>query len=100
MVQTHTPGNNQEHAKHGTSPETPVYRGAMVALTLSLSWQLAVIVLVPLIGGYKLDDRFHTMPWLTLLGLIVALAGMILVVKRVLRRLNELMTDTEKSTNP
>lgn len=99
MVQKHIPGSDQEHAAHTASPETAAYRGAMVALTLSLSWQLAVIVLVPLVGGYKLDARFHTMPWLTLLGLMVALAGMILVVKRVLRRLNELMTDTEKSTN-
>lgn len=55
---------------------------------LNMSWQLAVVVLVPLIGGAKLDDVFDTAPALTILGFIVASAGLALVLWRQLQRLS------------
>ncbi len=55
-----------------------------------MSWQLAVVVLVPIVGGYKLDLRFHSSPLWTLIGLALAMIGMILVVRRTLSEFNEI----------
>jgi LPXTG-motif cell wall-anchored protein len=38
---------------------------------------------VPIVGGYLLDGRLHTSPWLTLLGLVFASAGVFGVLKRI-----------------
>ncbi len=57
---------------------------------IGMSWQLAVVVLVPIVGGYKLDLRFHSSPLWTLIGLALAMIGMILVVRRTLSEFNEI----------
>lgn len=48
----------------------------------NMSWQLAVVVLVPIVGGFKLDEAIHTLPVFTILGFVVAMASMAIVVKR------------------
>lgn len=53
-----------------------------------MGWQLAVAVLLPLLGGNFLDKQFNTLPWFTLGGLILAMAGMIVVVSRSLQDVN------------
>jgi F0F1-type ATP synthase assembly protein I len=57
----------------------------LLSATLSMSWQLAIVVLVPIIGGYELDKKLHTLPLLTVIGFIVAATGMALVVWRQLQ---------------
>jgi F0F1-type ATP synthase assembly protein I len=57
---------------------------------IGMSWQLAVVVLVPIYGGYRLDMRLHTSPLWTLVGLALAMIGMILVVRRALTEFNEI----------
>lgn len=52
---------------------------------LNMSWQLAVVVLVPIIGGFKLDQKLDTLPALTIAGFFIAMAGMGLVVWRQLQ---------------
>lgn len=61
-----------------------VFLGAVV----SMSWQLAVVVLVPVVGGFKLDERLDTLPALTILGFIVAMAGVFIVLKRMLQEID------------
>lgn len=53
----------------------------MVAVT-GMSWQLAVVVLVPIVGGFELDKAFATSPLLLIIGFIVAMAGFTLIVRR------------------
>lgn len=53
----------------------------MVAV-LGMSWQLAVVVLVPIVGGFELDKAFATSPLLVIVGFIVAMAGFTLIVRR------------------
>lgn len=53
---------------------------------LNMSWQLAIAVIVPIVAGFKLDERYSTSPWLTLAGLLVAAAASILVVATTVRR--------------
>ena len=65
---------------------------------LSMSWQMAVAVLVPTVGGYQLDDHFKTTPYLTLIGLMLAVLGPVLIIRQALRNLNVYMM--KESTHP
>jgi F0F1-type ATP synthase assembly protein I len=64
-----------------------------LAAALDMSWRLAIAVLVPIIGGHFLDEAFNTAPWITVAGFIVALAGVIGVMRYVVadsnRRISE-----------
>lgn len=64
---------------------TDNYRKEFFAAALNMSWQLAVVVLVPVIGGFELDQRLDTLPALTIAGFFIAMAGMGLVVWRQMR---------------
>lgn len=57
-----------------------------IGVTIAMSWQLAVVVLVPMIGGFKLDQHFKTQPFLTIVGFVVALIGMVVIVRRTIRQ--------------
>lgn len=56
-----------------------------IVLALDMSWRLAVVVLVPVIGGYYLGRHFKITAVLTIAGFIVAIAGAVLVVLRTAR---------------
>jgi F0F1-type ATP synthase assembly protein I len=50
--------------------------GKEVGLALSVGVELAVGVLLGALVGYKLDEMWHTLPWLMILGIALgALAG-------------------------
>lgn len=53
-----------------------------VSAALNMSWQLAIVVLVPIIGGFKLDQKLNMLPLLTIVGFILAMIGMAVVVWR------------------
>lgn len=52
---------------------------------MNMTWQLAVVVLVPIGGGYALDKKLQTLPVLTIIGFILAIVCMVIVVQRLLR---------------
>jgi len=81
------------HTPHATSDYDANPSGIVVGLTLSMGWQLALTVLIPVVGGHLLDDHLHPKgtPIYTLIGLLLAIAGMIVVVRRTLQQLNEYM---------
>lgn len=62
---------------------------------LNMSWQLAIVVLVPLLVGVKLDKHFHSLPLWTGLGFLVAMAGMALVVWRQLKLFSPKITQAD-----
>jgi hypothetical protein len=87
-------GEQKATSKYDANPS-----GIVVGLTLSLSWQLAIVVLVPVLGGHFLDDKLKTGLILTGIGFVIAMIGMILVVRQTLKQLNEYMKksdDTEE----
>jgi hypothetical protein len=51
----------------------------------NMSWQLAIVVLVPVIGGNELDKHFHSLPLWTIVGFVIAMIGMAGVVWRQLQ---------------
>ena len=50
--------------------------------SLDMSWRLAIVVLVPIVGGFYIDKALGMLPVFTILGFFVAMAGMALVVWR------------------
>lgn len=57
-------------------------------MALDMSWKLAIVVLVPIIGGFKLDDALDTTPLLTITGFILAMGGMALVMWQTMQIAN------------
>lgn len=60
-------------------------------MVLNMSWQLAIVVIVPIVGGYLLDQRLGSSPWLVLAGLVVAVLATCGVLWRTLREANNRM---------
>lgn len=77
----HTPITAGSKPKPG-GESTPNLNFLGVAATMG--WQLAVAVLVPIIGGYELDQHLPTAPWLTIAGFVLGLAGFVIVLKQTL----------------
>ena len=61
-----------------------------VVMALTMSWQLAIVVLVPVLGGVWVDKAAHTGTVFTLVGLGLALLGMGVVLWRTLQVANSL----------
>lgn len=68
---------------------TAQLRSSFFAAALSMGWQLAVVVVVPIVGGYYLDQHFHVGATWEIVGFVVALLGFIVVVRQQLSDLNE-----------
>ncbi len=84
-------------APHAASEYDANPSGIVVGLTVSMSWQLALVVLLPIVGGHVLDSHFHpkSLPYFTLSGLVLAIIGMIAVVRQTLKELNKYMNKAE-----
>jgi F0F1-type ATP synthase assembly protein I len=68
--------------------------GVFMGMALDMSWRLAVVVLVPIIGGFYLDEAFNTSPLLVILGFILAMVGMYFVMKQTVNAANEMTEPT------
>lgn len=69
---------------------------AFVGAALDMSWRLAVVVLVPVIGGHLLDEQFESSPIGVIIGFIVALFGMVVVMRQTVRAVTEAGVDLTK----
>lgn len=58
-------------------------------MAMNMTWQLAIVVLVPVIGGVELDRALDTNAW-TFVGLGVALVGSVMVMWRTVQAANRL----------
>jgi hypothetical protein len=72
-------------AEDSATKAADTYRKEFFIAATNMSWQLAVVVLVPIIGGFELDQKLDTLPALTIAGFFVAMAGMGVVVWRQLQ---------------
>lgn len=70
-----------------------------MTMALQMSWQLALVVIVPLVGGYMLDGHYHTAPWLLIAGVLVAVVGVFGVLQRVLSEANRRANTVPNNTN-
>lgn len=60
-------------------------------------WQLLVVIVLPIVGGYALDTHFDTSPVWMCVGMAVGVAGMIVVVWQTMRQVNDLNRAAEKA---
>ena len=77
-----------------TDTNTTAQQNMFVAMTLSMSWQLALVVIVPIVGGHFLDEHYHMTPLLTLAGLGVAIIGVFGVLTRTVSEANRRVNET------
>lgn len=95
MVKPHAaPQSTQPSLKGGTSStqeteESGVAQSQFVAFALTLSWQLALVVLIPIVGGYELDQATSSSPLWTLVGFGLAATGFALILWRIVQQVNK-----------
>lgn len=59
-------------------------------MALNMSWQLAIVILVPIIGGVMLDKAIGDKHVFLFVGLLIALLGMSVVLWRTLQVANNI----------
>ncbi len=72
-IKTPSPTRGSQPKNSANKAHNPT--SEFIAAALSMSWQLAIVVLVPILLGSQLDKRLDVSPTLTILGFIVAMAG-------------------------
>jgi hypothetical protein len=93
MVKTNAAPQSTPPSLHGgSSPQTHSSPGQanFVGMAVSMGWQLAVVVLVPIIGGVQMDKVLDTTAVCTVLGFLLAIAGSTVVMWRTLQQANKL----------
>lgn len=70
-----------------------------IGATMNLSWRLALTVLIPVVGGIKLDQHFDSAPSLTLAGFFLATFGAAMAVWGTVKEVNTLQAaeDSKKT---
>ena len=71
-------------------------RSTFIAAALSMGWQLAVVVVIPIVGGFYLDQHLHQSSIWEIVGFVVALLGFVVVVRRQVTDLNEVMKQEDR----
>lgn len=77
-------------AASANTPRPTGTRQQFAVFALNMSWQLAGVVLVPVLGGVALDKKLGTSPACMLAGLAVALIGSGAVLLRTMQIANRL----------
>lgn len=87
-----TPKATPTHAKGelGSSNSAKGSVSTFIFMALNMSWQLAIVFLVPVIGGVKLDKHFGTSYLFTFIGLAVATVGSGVIMWLTLKRANNM----------
>ncbi|HEX5447942.1 MAG TPA: hypothetical protein VFW90_01950 [Candidatus Saccharimonadales bacterium] len=84
--------NQASLAAEGGSKKSRSNGSIFILAFLDMSWRLAIVVLVPIIGGFELDKHLGTTPALVILGFLIAMLGVFVTLKRTLvdadRRVN------------
>lgn len=64
---------------------------------ISMGWRLAVAVLIPIVVGVKLDERFHSEPSYTLAGLMIAAFASVLIITKTVQEVNRQQAEVGSS---
>lgn len=71
-------------------------RSQFLSATLNMGWRLAITVVIPIVLGVKLDERFNTAPSLTLLGLFIATTAGCMAVWSTIQEINKEQAEEAK----
>lgn len=91
MTETKTPGTTPSPTSAPSAgarvtvgkPENP--QSVFVSMALDMSWRLAAVVLVPIVGGYELDSHIGSTPLITVIGFLLAIGGVVVVMQQTVR---------------
>lgn len=91
MSKNSTPVTTSKSEKGETEPSRNLVdpKSAFIGAVLTMSWQLAIVVLLPVIGGYQLDNHLKTSPLWVIVGFVIAIVGVIGVLKHMLGELHQ-----------
>ena len=93
MNKSSAPQSTPKPTKGQVKSKTTAYdinsRSIFMSAVIDMSWQLAIAVLLPIIGGYELDKYFHTSPLWMIIGFVLAMVGVFVVLRRMLAELNQ-----------
>lgn len=68
-----------------TTSQTSVF----ISMALSMTWRLAIVVLVPILGGFYLDQWLNTTPVFTIVGFFLVMIGIALVFWQIMQTANQ-----------
>ncbi len=78
-------------------------KSSMIGLAMELSWTMLFSLLLPLLLGIWLDQKFHTTPLFvllgTLLGILAATVGVARMVMRLRPRAKDGNSDQQEKAN-
>ncbi len=60
-----------------------------LSASMSMGWQLAGMVLIPVIIGVKLDEHFSSSPSYTLAALVLAVGGAVLIIRKTIKQVDQ-----------
>lgn len=69
-----------------TTSQTSIF----INMALDMTWRLAIVILVPIVGGFYIDKWLDMSPVFVISGFFVAMAGMGLVMWRTLQVANQI----------
>ncbi len=87
---TYAPTSAKVGHSDALSEKSAAPRSQFLNMALNMSWQLAIVVLVPVIGGVYLGKAIGGQVAWTVVGLVVALLGTGVVLRRTLQTANQL----------
>ncbi len=90
MIKTAVPHPTAAHSKDDAqTPKKEVTPGnQFIGASLNMLWKLAIVVLIPIVGGYKLDVKYNNLPDWTITGFIIAMILTTLVIKKTMDEFN------------
>jgi F0F1-type ATP synthase assembly protein I len=89
-TKTQSPQTSDDKTQHSEVDPAPNPTTVFVSMALDMSWRLAIVVLLPIIAGFKLDEHFKLTPLLTITGFLLAMAGTAIVMWTTLQEANQL----------
>jgi hypothetical protein len=89
-----TPSPTTSKVQNSTETVSPGKEFLMA--NLSMSWKLAIVVMVPIVGGFKLDEKLGWTPTLTILGFVLAMAGTAFVLWQVSQQVSQISLPPSK----
>ncbi len=72
-----------------------VAKRQFLAATSNMGWRLALTVIIPIVGGVKIDEHFKTTPSFTLVGLMVAAVAGCTAVWATVKEVNRQQLESE-----
>lgn len=61
-----------------------------MSMVLDMTWRLAIVVMIPVIGGFALDRHLKTSPAFSIAGFFIAMAGTAVVLWQTMQTANSL----------